>query len=77
MAIICPNCKQQYDVTLFEFDSPVHCDCGARIKLDPRKGTVLDTQDTKNKEVGNEQSRDRGRNKWKGEIDPETDPECD
>ena len=44
MAIICPKCKHQYDVTLFQFGSVVECDCGARIKLDPRKGIVLENQ---------------------------------
>ena len=44
MAITCPKCKHQYDVTLFEFGNVVECDCGARIKLDPRKGIVLQSQ---------------------------------
>jgi len=29
MAIVCPSCGQQFDVTLFQFDSVVVCDCGA------------------------------------------------
>ncbi len=44
MAIICPKCKHQYDVTLFQFGSIVECDCGARIRLDPVKGIVLESQ---------------------------------
>lgn len=28
MAIICPNCQRQYDVTLFEFGHSLVCDCG-------------------------------------------------
>jgi len=44
MAIICPKCKYQYDVTLFEFNNVVECDCGARIRLDPVKGIVLERQ---------------------------------
>ena len=28
MAIICPNCSRQFDVTLFQFGKPVRCDCG-------------------------------------------------
>jgi gamma-glutamyltranspeptidase/glutathione hydrolase len=28
MAIICPNCHRQFDVTLFEFGQRVLCDCG-------------------------------------------------
>jgi DNA-directed RNA polymerase subunit RPC12/RpoP len=57
MAIICPKCKHQYDVTLFQFGSVVECDCGARIKFDPRKGIVLERQNIKNKEEDSEQSR--------------------
>ncbi|TKJ43052.1 hypothetical protein CEE35_09155 [Candidatus Aerophobetes bacterium Ae_b3b] len=57
MAITCPKCKQQYDVTLFEFDKAVECDCGARIRLDPRKGIVLATQNILYEETGDEQSR--------------------
>ena len=49
MAITCPKCKQQYDVTLFEFGNVVECDCGARIKLDPRKGIVLQSQSLKDR----------------------------
>ena len=28
MAIICPNCHRQYDVTLFQFGHNFECDCG-------------------------------------------------
>jgi len=45
MAIICPRCKRQYDVALFEFDNTVECDCGARIKLDPEKGVIIENED--------------------------------
>ncbi len=45
MAIICPKCKHQYDVTLFEFGNIVKCDCGARIKLDPGKGVILEEKE--------------------------------
>jgi hypothetical protein len=31
MAITCPNCSRQFDVTLFQFGKPVRCDCGALI----------------------------------------------
>ena len=31
MAILCPNCGRQYDVTLFQFGASVDCDCGERI----------------------------------------------
>jgi uncharacterized protein len=33
MAIRCPNCGAQYDVTLFTFDRRLHCDCGAWVDL--------------------------------------------
>jgi alpha-ribazole phosphatase len=33
MAIQCPRCRRQYDVTLFQFDHPVLCECGATIDL--------------------------------------------
>jgi len=49
MAIICPKCKHQYDVTLFEFDNVVECDCGARIKLDPVRGIILETESVQNR----------------------------
>lgn len=28
MAIICPKCRREYDVTLFESAKPLKCDCG-------------------------------------------------
>jgi hypothetical protein len=31
MAILCPNCQHQYDVTLFQFGRSVVCDCGTEI----------------------------------------------
>jgi len=33
MAIRCPNCKREYDVTLFEFGRSVRCACGKVITL--------------------------------------------
>ena len=44
MAIICPRCRHQYDITLFQFGSVVQCDCGVRIKLDPGKGIILEEE---------------------------------
>lgn len=32
MAVICPNCHRQYDVTLFQFGQSVACDCGTLIR---------------------------------------------
>ena len=33
MAIRCPHCKREYDVTLFEFEKTVKCICGNVISL--------------------------------------------
>jgi len=46
MAILCPKCGHQYDVTLFEFGNIVKCDCGARIYIDPQKGVILKEETT-------------------------------
>ena len=31
MAVTCPNCGREYDVTLFQFGRKVTCDCGATV----------------------------------------------
>ncbi len=31
MAIPCPRCGRQYDVTLFQFGRTIHCTCGERV----------------------------------------------
>jgi len=36
MAIPCPGCGRQYDVTLFAFGRTVDCTCGARVALELR-----------------------------------------
>ncbi len=33
MAVQCPRCHRQYDVTLFQFGHVVRCECGARVDL--------------------------------------------
>ena len=33
MAIQCPKCGTEYDVTLFEFDRRIRCDCGGWVDL--------------------------------------------
>ena len=33
MAIKCPQCGTEYDVTLFTFDRSIRCDCGASVDL--------------------------------------------
>ena len=49
MAVICPGCGQQFDVTLFTFDRSVVCDCGRvirgpqhTIELNPTRRDRLD-----------------------------------
>lgn len=34
MAIRCPKCKREYDVTLFEFGRSVSCECGQKLGLE-------------------------------------------
>lgn len=41
MAIQCPNCGREYDVTLFQFGHTIHCTCGARVGLEKRIGLDL------------------------------------
>ncbi len=41
MAISCPGCGRQYDVTLFQFGRTVQCTCGARVGLEHRVGPAL------------------------------------
>lgn len=41
MAVQCPRCRRQYDVTLFQFHHRVRCACGAR--LDLVRGHVIET----------------------------------
>ena len=36
MAIPCPRCGREYDVTLFEFGRTLWCTCGARVGATPR-----------------------------------------
>jgi dsDNA-specific endonuclease/ATPase MutS2 len=31
VAILCPNCGREYDVTLFQFGASVACDCGTAV----------------------------------------------
>lgn len=37
MAILCPNCGREYDVTLFQFGRTIHCTCGARVGLEAQQ----------------------------------------
>lgn len=36
MAVPCPRCGREYDVTLFQFGRTIHCTCGARVGLEKR-----------------------------------------
>lgn len=40
MAVQCPRCRRQYDVTLFQFRHGVRCACGARLDLE--RGHVIE-----------------------------------
>jgi hypothetical protein len=42
LAVPCPRCHREYDVTLFAFGRTVWCACGTRVGLEPRVHT-LDT----------------------------------
>jgi hypothetical protein len=42
MAITCPKCGKEFDVTLFQFGNTVRCDCGASVDISV--GHVLDTR---------------------------------
>lgn len=36
MAVTCPKCGRQYDVTLFQFGRTISCACGSRVGLEHR-----------------------------------------
>ena len=36
LAIECPSCRREYDVTLFSFGRTIHCTCGTRVGLERR-----------------------------------------
>ena len=40
MAVICPKCQRQYDVTLFQFGRGLVCDCGTLV--DPFETAAVD-----------------------------------
>ena len=33
MAITCPKCGKEFDVTLFQFGNAVECDCGTSVDI--------------------------------------------
>ncbi|MDX1568118.1 MAG: Mut7-C RNAse domain-containing protein, partial [Longimicrobiales bacterium] len=38
MAIRCPGCGREYDITLFQFGRTIHCTCGKRVGREQRIG---------------------------------------
>ncbi len=36
MAVLCPRCGREYDVTLFGFGRTITCTCGSRVGLEKR-----------------------------------------
>lgn len=47
MAIRCPRCGREYDVTLFQFGRTIHCTCGKRVGLEKRIGAEPSTISTR------------------------------
>ncbi|MBC8456423.1 MAG: hypothetical protein H8D67_00315 [Deltaproteobacteria bacterium] len=37
MAVQCPKCGKQYDITLFQFGKKITCDCGEVVDADKPK----------------------------------------
>lgn len=37
MAVICPNCGKEYDITLFEYGNTVKCECGKTVELEHKE----------------------------------------
>ena len=50
MAIVCPRCGRQYDVTLFQFGRTVTCECGATVSH--RAERVVDAEQVEAEAVG-------------------------
>jgi len=44
MAVRCPVCRTEYDVTLFTFDRAIQCDCGGWVDLS-RGHETMDDED--------------------------------
>jgi len=59
MAIKCPKCGTEYDVTLFAFDRTIHCDCGAWVDLT----------------VGHQQTSEDGNSPTSGDDNPPAESE--
>ena len=42
MGVPCPACGRQYDAALFQFGRTIHCTCGSRVALEPRRRPLPD-----------------------------------
>jgi uncharacterized protein with PIN domain len=40
VSVPCPGCGREYDVALFAFGRTIHCACGSRVGLTPRRRTA-------------------------------------
>jgi len=47
MAVPCPGCGREYDVTLFEFGRTLWCTCGSRVGIAPRVSGQCATGETR------------------------------
>ena len=45
MAIPCPRCGREYDVTLFQFGRTIYCTCGARVGMEIRLGPPVSSSE--------------------------------
>ncbi len=43
MAVPCPRCGREYDVTLFQFGRTIDCTCGSRVGIEPRVRPAAET----------------------------------
>lgn len=61
MAVICKKCRQQYDITMFEFGRILRCDCGNIIDLNINRRNKKDkTKVRKLKEIIEEMFKKKG-----------------
>jgi DNA-directed RNA polymerase subunit RPC12/RpoP len=65
MAIRCPRCGREFDVTMFEFGREVICSCGRRITLEQRQDLIeYPGLDALEKEIFREADRKERRRDW-------------
>lgn len=41
MAVPCNTCGRTYDVALFQFGRTIHCTCGSRVAMEPRRAAIV------------------------------------